>query len=476
MDTDERFTDGRVPDAHVRILFKDEHRWQRWLDVEVALAKAEAENGVIPQASAQAIASSADMQFLDADRIRSGIRRTSHPLMALVTELSNTVGDPHGGYVHWGATTQNITQTGDALLLREVHYIFLHLLGEMFASMEELASKGKNMVCAGRTHGQHAVPITFGFKVASWIDEFARHVDRLREVEPRLFTVMIGGAVGNYASLGEKGPAVQEEMAHILNLNSMPVPSRAMTDFQAEYVCTLGLLAGTCGRIAKEIYMLMEPEFGEAFEPIPEGTIGSSTMPHKRNPQLADDCIAISSQIRSLVPFALDGMLHDHEVSGAYSAITDDAVKRACVLTGDLLTRMNVILAGMQLDEKRMRANLDRSGGLIMSEAVMLQLGKVIGRQQSHEIIYEAAQQAATGKTSFKELLSSDVRVTTHIDKAKLAKLLDPATHIGLSSRIAEEAAKKAHILSVQLQKTSKAEFNDQKSSLPKITMVKRVN
>lgn len=451
MDFDARFTDGRVPDSNIHALFSDEHRWQRWLDVEAALATAEAEYDIIPKAAAQAIASSANIKKLSPERIRNGIKKTSHPLMAIITELSNAVGEPYGGYVHWGATTQNITQTGDALVLHEAHQIFLKFLGKIFTALESLAIKGQNMVCAGRTHGQHAVPVTFGFRASVWIDEFARHVDRLHEVEPRIFTVMIGGAVGNYASLGKNGPKVQNNMAKLLHLRPMHIPARSMSDFQAEYICILGLLAGTCSKIAKEIYILMQPEFGEVYEPIPEGTIGSSTMPHKRNPQLSDDCIAIAAEIRSLVPFAMEGMLHDHEVSGAYSAITDDAIRQASLLMGDLLTRMEVILSGLTLNPERMRANVDITGGLIMSEAIMLKLGESIGRQRAHEIIYEAAQTAESGDKTFQEVLIENENITKYLDVQTLQRLLEPETYTGLSSQLAVEAAERAHALANKL-------------------------
>jgi adenylosuccinate lyase len=453
MDRDERFTDGRVPDSTIRSLFTDEHRWQRWLEVEGALATAEAEVGIIPHDAAKAINDWADIKRLDVDRIRSGRRKTSHKLMSLITELSNAVGDPHGGWVHWGATSENIHKTGDMLVLRDVHHVFLQLLGKIFAAMESLAIQGQDMICAGRTHGQQAVPITFGFKVASWIDEFERHIERLHAVEPRVFTAMMGGAVGNFASLGEKGPLVQEKMAKLLDLESMTVPSRAMSDALAEYICILGLLAGTSSKIAREITLLMEPEFDEVYESLPQGTISSSTMPHKRNPQLADDCIAFAAEIRALVPLALQGMLHDHEVNGANTTMTDDALKRACILTGDLLTRLLVILSGLTLNKERMRDNLDLTGGLIMSEAIMLALGESIGRQHAHEIIYEDAQKAVNGKKTFKEFLCEDSRVTKYLDAANITRLLDPATHIGLSAKMASDAAKRAHIFAEKLQR-----------------------
>ncbi|HEY6736716.1 MAG TPA: adenylosuccinate lyase family protein [Candidatus Saccharimonadia bacterium] len=445
MDTSSRFTDGRVPESAIRALYRDEHRWQRWLEVEAALAQAEAELDIIPAAAAQAITRSANLENLNIVRIHKGIRKTSHPLMALVSELTDAVGQPHGEWVHWGATTRNITQTGDMLVLREAHEEFLYLLSGVFSALEQLADAGAEMACAGRTHGQHAVPVTFGFKVAAWIDELGRHLERLHQVEPRVFTAMIGGAVGNYASFGRKGPQVQTRVAHNLGLRPMRVPYRATTDGMVEYLCVLGQLAGTAGKIAKEVFVLMQPEFGEAGEPVPSGTIGSSTMPHKRNPQLTDDCVAIAAQIRALVPLALESMLHDHEVSGGYESMMDDAMRQACVLTGDLLVRLQVILDGLELYPERMRANLSLTQGLITSEATMLALGEKVGRQTAHEIVYEAAQAAASGDVTFKDALLADPRVTAHLDEAALGRLLNPTADRGLSSFIAHDMAHRAH-------------------------------
>jgi 3-carboxy-cis,cis-muconate cycloisomerase len=290
----ERFTDARVPDPGLRALFGRQHRWQCWLDVEAALAVAEAECGVIPAAAAEAIESAARLTGLDAARIERGIAESSHPLMALVTELSAAAGE-HGGWVHWGATTQNITQTGDVLVLREAHRRILRLLAGVLTVAADLAERTAGLPAAGRTHGQHAVPITFGFKPAGWIDELDRHVTRLRSAEGRVFTAMTGGAAGTFASLGQAGPRVQDAVAARLGLAPMTVPSRAIADSFAEYACLLGLLGATGTRIAGEVYQLMKTELAEASEPAPPGTVGSSTMPHKRNPQLCDDCITIGA-------------------------------------------------------------------------------------------------------------------------------------------------------------------------------------
>jgi len=443
----ERFTDARVPDPGVAALFARPHRWQCWLDVEAALAAAEADCGVIPPEAAAAIGSAAQLPSLDVARIERGIAETSHPLMALVTELSEAAGE-HGGWVHWGATTQNITQTGDVLVVRAAHGRILQLLAGVLTACADLAEGTAGLLAAGRTHGQHAVPITFGFKPAGWIDELGRHLTRLRSAEGRVFTAMTGGAVGTFASLGDAGTRVQEVVAARLGLAPMAVPSRAVVDSFAEYVCLLGLVGATGGRMAQEVFQLMKTELSEASEPAPPGTVGSSTMPHKRNPQLADDCVTIGAQLRALVPLALEAMLHDHEVDGGHSAMMDDALQRACVLTGDLLVRLEVIVSGLEVDPARMRANLALSGGMISSEAVMLGLGLAIGRQTAHEVVYDAAR---TPGVTFGDALKRDPRVTAHVDAVAIDRLLDPAGHTGQSASIAHAAAQRARAMARQI-------------------------
>src|ERR1700739_1560968 len=228
--SDERSTASRIRDPGIRALYKLENRWQAWLDVEVALARAQAELGIIPHDAASAIARAAHLELMDRARIDEGFARTGHTIVPLVWELSRVVGEQHGGWVHWGATTQNITQTGDLLVLRQAHTIFLRLIGEALTAMADLAERGPEMRIAGRTHGQHAVPATFGYKVAVWIDELLRHVERLRQAAPRLFIAMLGGGAGTYGSLGKQGPPVQAGIGKQLGFGTMPVPSRAIGD------------------------------------------------------------------------------------------------------------------------------------------------------------------------------------------------------------------------------------------------------
>jgi 3-carboxy-cis,cis-muconate cycloisomerase len=442
--SDELPTAARVSDPGIRALYRLENRWQAWLDVEAALANAQAELGIIPKGAADAIAKAAHYELLDRARLDEGFTRTGHTIVPLVWELSRVTGEEHGGWVHWGATTQNITQTGDLLVLRQAHGIFFKLIADALDAAAVLAERGAEMPIAGRTHGQHAVPATFGYKVAVWVDELTRHVERFRQAAPRIFVAMLGGGAGTYASLGEMGPKVQAGIARHLGFDSMSVPSRALLDHLAENICLLAMLAASCGRIGREIYTLMKTEFGEVEEPVPPGTVGSSTMPQKRNPKLCQDIIAAAAEIRSLVPLGLEAMMTEHEADRTTSLMMDSAESRACIATGDMLSRLVEIFRGLKLDPARMRANLDLGGGLIMAEAVMLDLGQAIGRQHAHDVVYDAAMEAATARKSFGDLLAADPRVTAHMSAAQIEKLLEPTAYTGLCAQMARDAATRA--------------------------------
>jgi 3-carboxy-cis,cis-muconate cycloisomerase len=255
---------------------------------------------------------------------------------------------------------------------------------------------------------------------------------------------MLGGGAGTFASLGKDGPAVQAGIGSHLGMLPMTIPSRALGDHLAENICLLGMLAATCGKIGREIYTLMKTEFGEVEEPVPPGTVGSSTMPQKRNPKLCQDVIAASAEIRSCVPLALEAMQTEHEADRTTSVMMDAAEARACIATGDMLSRLVEVLRGLRLDPERMRQNLDLGGGLIMAEAVMLNLGKTIGRQHAHDVVYDAAQAAFVEGKSFGMLLAADPRVTAHLSPQQIGALLDPAGYTGLCAEMARDAAARA--------------------------------
>src|SRR5438046_6316907 len=251
-------TSLRIDDPGVRALFTEAARLQSWLDGEAALAQAQAELGIIPDAAAREITRKAHLSYLDRAAITAGLARTGHPIVPVVWALDQGCEGDAGGYVHWGATTQNITQTGQLLQVRRAHEIFLRQLATILTTLADLADRTKDVLLPGRTHGQHAVPATFGFKVAVWIDELGRHVERLRGCEGRVFVAMLGGGAGTLASLGEPGLATQEKMAARLGMRPMPMPARTIGDHQAEYVKLPRLLAATSSKSGRETYTLME--------------------------------------------------------------------------------------------------------------------------------------------------------------------------------------------------------------------------
>ena len=430
-------TSFRVPDPGIAALFEQDARWQAWLDVEAALAKAEAELGMIPEAAAEEIVKKCDLSLFDRNRLTEGFTRTGHTLVPLVWELSRLCDGDAGNYVHWGATTQNITQTGDLLQLRKAHRIYLNQLSRIFTALAKLADKSKDMALPGRTHGQHAVPATYGLKVAIWIDEFARHTERLRQCEPRVFQALLGGAAGTVASFGDEGLDVQARLAAHLDMPAMQVPARSIMDHLVEHVMLLGLLAATCGKFGYEIYTGMKQEFGEVEEPISPGTVGSSTMPQKRNPHLSQDVMAYAAQIRTMVPLAMESVMTEHEANRQTSLMMRYAEREVCTLMGDTLERVRLLAEGLVLKPERMRANLDLTDGLIMAEPMMLALGEYVGRQEAHDIVYDAAQEAAVGDKTFAELLSADKRVTGHLSTGQIEKLLDPTAYTGLCAKMA---------------------------------------
>ncbi|MQC28096.1 MAG: adenylosuccinate lyase family protein [Chloroflexi bacterium] len=434
-------TSMRVREPGIRALFTREARWQAWLDVEAALADAEAEIGMIPAEAAVEIRKKARLELLDVGRIEEGLRVTGHGLVPLIWDLDRICDGDAGGFVHWGATTQNITQTGLILQVRQAHRIVLDEIASLLEGLATLAERTKDDALPGRTHGQHAVPSTFGAKVAVWIDEIARHVDRLHECEPRLFVAMLGGGAGTQASFDGHGPALQRRLGELLGLGSMPVPGRVILDHLVEYVLVLALLDTTCGRVAREIRELMKEEFGEVEEPVPPGSVGSSTMPQKRNPKLCQDIMAAETQVRALMPLAMESMLSDHEADGSRAVMMQRALTEALGMTGDILVRMNELATGLRVFPERMRQNLDLSGGLIMSETLMLSLGRELGRQRAHDAVYEAAQEAAVSGASFADLLAARPEVAGHLDPARIAELLDPTRYTGESARQAEEQA-----------------------------------
>jgi adenylosuccinate lyase len=428
----------------LRALFSTSSRRQHYLDVEAALARAQGHLGLIPRESADRIVSVAALSLLDSALIDAAEVRTGHSMVALVEELARVAGEPHGGFVHWGATTQNIQQTGVVLILRTAHQEISRSTRDVLGALGALGERTADMAMAGRTHWQHAVPITFGFKVASWSDAFINHLARLNEIRPRLLRCMMGGAAGTFAAMGEHGRDVQTLVARDLGLHEMLVPARNIVDHFAELVCILGLIAATGGSMADEIARLTAPEFGEVSEHIPDGDVGSSTMPQKKNPKLCGEIAAAAARVRSFVPLALEAMIQSHEVDGARSAMMEEALENASSLTSQLLGDLHRLLNRLQVFPKRMAENLELSSGFINAEAVMMSLAPRIGRQAAHAAVHNAVLSAEQHRVSFVQALQDDPRVSMSLDRDELVRLIQPESYIGLSDVLANETSRRA--------------------------------
>ena len=262
---------------------------------------------------------------------------------------------------------------------------------------------------------------------------------------------MLGGGAGTLASLGEIGLKVQDLMARRLGLGSMNLPARSIGDHLCEYVTLLGMLAATGSKIGREVYTLMKQEFGEVEEPVPEGTVGSSTMPQKRNPRLSQDVVATAAEARALVPLALEAMQTEHEADRTTSVMMDHALTQAAILTGDLLQYLIQVFSGIRVFPDRMRQNLDLSGGLIMSEAIMLELGRKIGRQRAHDAVYDAAQASVVEARPFKEMLAQVPDVSSNLTPQQIEAMLDPTEYTGVCSLFAQREASRAREMAASL-------------------------
>lgn len=416
----------------MRCVFSDLGLVQSWLDVEAALAVAEATAGIVPQWAADVIERSAHAERLDLDAIAAGIRDAEHPLMSTIWAFAGACGDGAGEYVHWGATTQDIMDTASVLQLRAALDVIDGRLAELMRLVAALTAAERDTVLAGRTHGQHALPTTMGFKTAIWLAELLRHDDRLRELRPRLLVGQLSGAVGSLASFGGQGLRIQEEFCRRLGLAVPTVAWHVARDAFAEYANDLAMLAATCSRIANEVILLQKTEVAEIEEHQSEGKIGSSTMPQKRNPMTAEGAVAAGRLVRRNVATALEGMLGQHERDMAvwqaeWSYLPDVS------LTADATIALTInVVRDLHVDRDRMRQNLGLTGGLIMAEAVMLELARHLGRQRAHEIVHRVAMRSFEDRIAFLDALSAEHEITTVLgSRDDIATLLDPHRYLG---------------------------------------------
>ena len=422
--------------SEVATLFADDARLQAMLVFEAALAAAEAECGIIPAAAATAIAGVCRVARLDHTGFAGAAAQAGNlaiPLVKRLTEAVAAVDRDAARFVHWGATSQDAIDTGMVLQLRGALDHLERELARLADALARLAAAHKSTAMVGRTWLQHALPVTFGLKAAGWLDGVERHRERLAALRPRLLVLQFGGAAGSLASLGERGLEVAAALARRLDLGLPDLPWHGQRDRLAELATTLGLIAGSLGKLARDLSLLMQTEIGEAFEAAGEGRGGSSTMPHKRNPVIAAAVLAAATRAPGLVATMLSAMVQEHErgLGGWHAEWV--ALPELVILTAGALTQTADLVAGLELDPARMRANLDMTHGLIMAEAVTMALGATLGRLEAHHLVEAACRRAVTERRHLRAVLAEDAAVAGVLDAAALDRLFDPTGYLGVA-------------------------------------------
>jgi adenylosuccinate lyase len=423
----------------LRAIFSDRNRVQKWYDFEAALALEQAALGIIPLEAAQDIAANAKVEKVDIEAIAAEIRRIKHPLVPALKAVEKLCKDGHGEYIHFGPTTQDVLDTAVVLQMKDAHAIYLRDMRAIGQALYRLAEAHRATPMAGRSHGVQALPITFGHKAAIWLSEMGRNYERLRQAEPRVFVGGMVGAVGTQASYGPRARELEQRLMKRLGLGVADINWQPARDRFAEYVCVLAVMGQTLGKIANEIVNLEHTEVGELYEPFSEGKVGSSTMPHKRNPSSCEAAVGVSRALRYNAALMLECMIIEHERDGSSWRAEWKALPESCLMAGGLLAMMRYVLSGLTVDTKRMRENLDMLGGFLLSERVMFELSEKVGKQTAHELVYEASMHGIEHGGSFEEALMRDKRVAAALAPAELRKVLDPATYVGLAPQIVDD-------------------------------------
>ena len=424
--------------AEMRAVFSDEALVGRYLETEAALARAQARAGVVPQSAADAIHAAAQAVVIDFDKLRRETEIVGYPILPLVHQLSEAAGEA-GRYVHWGATTQDIMDTANVLQLRSALDIVDRDLKELRDCLADLARKYRDTPMAGRTHLQQALPITFGYKAAVWLSSIDRHIERVEQALPRILVGEFAGAAGTLASIGEGGLEIQKFFCEELGLGQPSMTWHVARDGIAEAVTLLGLITGTLGKIATDIMMMSATEFGEVSEPFVPGRGASSTMPQKRNPISSELMLAAAKAVGQHVATMLDGMIHDFERATGPWHLEWVSLPESFLLTASSLANARFMLAGLVVHERRMRENLDLTHGLIVAEAVMMAAAPKLGRQQAHDVVYEACRRAIEGGGQLADILADMPQIIDALGSVEAIRHhCDPANYLGLSGQMVD--------------------------------------
>ncbi len=424
--------------ADMRRVFSDEARIAYYLEIEAALARVQARLGIIPNEAAREIERQCRIENIDLVRLKQQTERIGYPILGVVQQIVALCADGLGEWCHWGATTQDITDTAAILQVRAALELVERDMEAIAAALAELSRRHRDTPMAGRSNLQQAVPLTFGFKTATLLAAMQRHRERLAQLRPRVLVGEFGGAVGTLASLGADGLKVQAALMAELGLGQPEIAWHTVRDRIGEVACFLGLLTGTLGKISMDVKLLMQTEVAEVYEPFHEARGSSSTMPQKRNPV---SCLYIHSTaavVKQHVAALLEAAVADHERSTGPWEIEWIALPEIFLLASGALAQTRLMVSGLEVDAERMRANLDLTRGMVVSEAVMMGLGPHLGRQRAHDLVYDICRKVASTGEPLVELLAREPEISRHLDRTRLEQLCDPRRYLGLAGEMVD--------------------------------------
>lgn len=423
-------------------IFSDANRVQKQMDCEAALAVTEAELGIIPNEAALEIAKKSRVELIDFPKLKNDFIKTGHPFVPLIHAYKDICDGDAGEYVHWGATTQDILDTATTLQLKEGYDILMKRFDKLYDVVAEQSYLYKDTVMAGRTNGQQAIPVTLGYKMAVWGFEIAENIERLNECKKRVFKGLFAGAVGTLAALGNNGLKIQSGMLQRLGLTVPPIAWSTSRNHYAELVNNFTIMAATLAKIGTEVYVLQKSEIAELEECQGSGTVGSSTMPHKRNPFRSMELAANAKLARGCAETMMNCLELEHERDPRSVSCEFVLFSQVFSLLHASVERAILLLQNLVVHKERMKRNLNVLHGLIFSEALMMELGKKIGRQTAHDILHELSMQAYTTETHLGELLKKDRRVNGWLSSEQIDAIMRPENYIGLAPFFAEQLKK----------------------------------
>ncbi|RZS56925.1 class-II fumarase/aspartase family protein [Sphaerotilus mobilis] len=417
----------------MRQVWSDENRTAQYVAVERALAIVQGRLGLIPQEAADEIVSHCEIGQIDMARLREQTERIGYPILGVVTQINQLCRDGLGEYVHWGATTQDITDTATVLQIRQALQLVDDELAAIAQAMAQLAREHRLTPMIGRSNLQQAIPVTFGYKIAGLLSAVLRHRERLAQLRERVLVGEFAGAAGTLASLQTGAMETQAALCAELGLGQPVIAWHTIRDNIAEVGAVLGLIGGTLGKLSMDVKLMMQTEVGEVYEPYHHGRGSSSTMPQKRNPISSCYIHAAISVVRQHAAALMDAMVADHERSTGPWEIEWIVLPEAFCLLAGALRQSRAVLEGLEVDPVAMRRNIDLTGGLVMSEAVMMGLGHHIGREHAHDLVYDLCRESLARRVPLLDLLASHPEITPHVDRAGLEQMLDPANYLGQS-------------------------------------------